>query len=364
MNLGTLIREAITAARTAPVPSLLILLVVAAMCLASIVTVGRQAAVESAVSAELSGPAARTLTVSDTAGSGALSGPVVQGLQSLDTAQAVIARQAPVDAVNGALGPGAERVAVAGLLGDVDQVLEITSGRLPSAGEAVVPLQMLAALRLAEPSGLLQGDDGTQWPIVGSFSTDAPFEDLQDVAVTVPALTSETTVQQIRVVATHLSTTRAMQQAALAVIDLNPQQTQISTATALSERNQSVTGELAGLGRSLLLLILAAGAFFVAVVVLADVLIRRRDLGRRRTLGISRPDLIVLVSLRTTIPALIGAVLGAIGGRLLLGPQSTLLPWDFTVAVAALAAITALLSSLPPAIVAATRDPVRIMRTA
>ena len=42
-----------------------------------------------------------------------------------------------------------------------------------------------------------------------------------------------------------------------------------------------------------LLLILGAGAFFVSIVVLADVLIRRRDLGRRRTLGIGRGDLIV-----------------------------------------------------------------------
>ena len=51
MNLRTLLREALTAARTAPVPSALVLLVVAAMCFAAVATVGRQAATEAAVAA-------------------------------------------------------------------------------------------------------------------------------------------------------------------------------------------------------------------------------------------------------------------------------------------------------------------------
>ena len=71
MNLRTLLREAVTAARTSPVPSALVLLVVAAMCFAAVATVGRQAATEAAVAAELSGPGARVLTVTDTGGTGA-----------------------------------------------------------------------------------------------------------------------------------------------------------------------------------------------------------------------------------------------------------------------------------------------------
>ena len=74
MNLRTLLREAVTAARTSPVPSALVLLVVAAMCFAAVATVGRQAATEAAVAAELSGPGARVLTVTDTGGTGFLTG--------------------------------------------------------------------------------------------------------------------------------------------------------------------------------------------------------------------------------------------------------------------------------------------------
>ena len=97
MNLRTLLREAVTAARTSPVPSALVLLVVAAMCFAAVATVGRQAATEAAVAAELSGPGARVLTVTDTGGTGFLTGATAATLAGLDTAEAALARDSPMD---------------------------------------------------------------------------------------------------------------------------------------------------------------------------------------------------------------------------------------------------------------------------
>ena len=135
-------------------------------------------------------------------------------------------------------------------------------------------------------------------------------------------------------------------------------------ARALAAGNATITGELAGLGRSLLLLILGAGAFFVAIVVLADVLIRRRDLGRRRTLGIGRADLVLLVAVRTAAPAVLGAVVGAGTGYAVVVGQGGALGLDFVAGVAVLAALTAVAASLLPAAFAAFRDPVRVMRTA
>ena len=87
----------------------------------------------------------------------------------------------------------------------------------------------------------------------------------------------------------------------------------------------------------------------MAIVVLADVLIRRRDLGRRRTLGIGRGDLILLVAVRTAVPALLGAVLGSGAGYAVVAGQGGTLGVDFVAAVAVLAALTALLASLAPA---------------
>lgn len=363
MRLPMLLREALTAARSSPVPSGLVLLVVAAMCFAAVATVGRQAAVEAAVAEELAGPAARTLTVTDISASNTLTGPVLNTLTGLAGTQAVLARERPIDAVNGALGPGSTPVAVIGVHGTIEAAIDITRGRLPGPSEVLVPEQLLNPLRLTEPAGYLQAADGTQWSIVGAFRAREPFTDLDTMALALPLTSPHTILQQVRVVADTLANVTVMREASLAVIDADPTQVQVATPTALSTTNQSITGQLAGLGRSLLLLILGVGAFFVTAVVLADVLIRRRDLGRRRTLGITRSDLIALVALRTTVPAIAGATLGSIGGYLLVTRQVGPVPLDFALAVAAMATLTAAIACLLPATYAATRDPVSVMRT-
>lgn len=364
MNLRTLLREAVTAARTSPVPSALVLLVVAAMCFAAVATVGRQAATEAAVAAELSGPAARVLTVTDSGGTGSLTGATVATLAGLDTAEAALARDIPVDTVNSAIGPGGTRVAVTHLVGTLDRGIELTRGRLPGPGEVVVPEAKLAELGLAQPSGAFEAADGRQWAVVGAFQARTPFDDLDGYALAVPATPASLVVQQVRVLAPDTAGTRAMQDSALAVIDPDPRSLQVQPARALAAGNETITGELAGLGRSLLLLILGAGAFFVAIVVLADVLIRRRDLGRRRTLGIGRADLVLLVAARTAVPAVLGAAAGAGTGYAVVVGQGGALGLDFVAGVAVLAALTAVVASLLPAAFAAFRDPVRVMRTA
>ena len=178
MNLRTLLREAVTAARTSPVPSALVLLVVAAMCFAAVATVGRQAATEAAVAAELSGPGARVLTVTDTGGTGFLTGATAATLPGLDTAEAALARDSPMDAVNTGIGRGGARVAVTNVVGTLDRGIVLTRGRLPAPGEVVVPEAKLAELGLAQPSGAIEATDGRQWAVVGAFQAQDPFQDL------------------------------------------------------------------------------------------------------------------------------------------------------------------------------------------
>ncbi len=358
-----LLREALTASRSAAVPSALVMLVVAAMCFAAVATVGRQAAVEAAVAEELAGPQARTLTITDTGGSNTMTGPTLNLLTGLKGTSAVIGRESPVDAFNGVLGEGSTPVAVVEVHGTLDVAVDLVEGRLPSPGEVIVPTDMLQTLRLATPAGHLKTPDGGQWAVVGSFAPRAPFDDLGRVALAGSETTSATTLQQLRVVADSVENVTAVRDATLAVVDIDPTQVQVATPAALNATNRAVTGQLAGLGRSLLFLILGVGAFFVTVVVLADVLVRRRDLGRRRTLGITRTGLVSLVALRTTAPALIGSLLGSLAGHLIVARQTAAVPLDFTLAVAVLATVTAAVACLPPAAYAATRDPVEVMRT-
>lgn len=163
-------------------------------------------------------------------------------------------------------------------------------------------------------------------------------------------------------VADSVPHTRAVQNAALAVLDPDPASIQVVLASAANSAAQDLAGTFNGFGRSVLLLILGAGAFFVAAVVLADVLIRRRDLGRRRTLGITRTALIALVATRTVLAAAVGAAVGVVSG-LWVASRGTDLPLAFAGGVAFLATLTALIACLPPALLAASRDPVEIMRT-
>lgn len=355
-----LVREALAAARSSPIPSLLVLLVVGSMCFSAIVTVGRQAAVESALAAEIAGPHARTLTITDTSSTEALRSSTLDVLAGLRHTQAVIGRDRPVDAVNGALGEGSTPVAVAGLHGTVERAVEIIRGRPPGPGQVMIPAAMMEVLRLEEPAGYLEARDGSQWAIVAAFEPRPPFEDLATMALTLPHAV-EASHQQIRIVVEDVEHVTAVRSAAFAIIDADPTQVQVSTPSAAS--NQGITDQIAGLGRSLLLIILGAGAFFVSTVVLADVLIRRRDLGRRRTLGITRSDLVTLVALRTSAPATLGAVLGAVGGYLLVARELGTVPVDFALATTVLAVLTATIACLPPAAYAANRDPVEVMRT-
>ena len=234
MNLRTLLREAVTAARTSPVPSALVLLVVAAMCFAAVATVGRQAATEAAVAAELSGPGARVLTVTDTGGTGFLTGATAATLAGLDTAEAALARDSPMDAVNTGIGRGGARVAVTNVVGTLDRGIVLTRGRLPAPGEVVVPEAKLAELGLAQPSGAIEATDGRQWAVVGAFQAQDPFQDLDGYALTVPAAPDALVMQQVRVLAADTAGTRAMQEAALAVIDPDPRASSTVSYTHLT----------------------------------------------------------------------------------------------------------------------------------
>jgi putative ABC transport system permease protein len=96
---------------------------------------------------------------------------------------------------------------------------------------------------------------------------------------------------------------------------------------------------------------------------LADVLVRRKDLGRRRALGASRGVIVGIVTARTFAPALLGAALGCASGLWVAARLGAAPPLDFVGGVAVLAVLSATFSAVPPALFAATRDPVAVLRT-
>ena len=362
MRARSLLREAWASAWASKVPTALVAIVVATMCFVALSTVGKAAANEDQIRQRLEAAGARRLSVTDTREGGFINPRTLALVGTLSSVDASVGVGVPYDVTNGRIGPGGTRVAAFPILGDVGQIGRLLRGRWPQPGEALVTVSAQQRLGLAEPVGYVATPDKTSYPIVGAIEVVAPFDDMAQSIIVNAA--GEPTARELRVVISSIPDVVATQKAILAILaPADPQGVSIESPAGLAETAQQLGGQLAGFGRSLLLLILGVGAFFVATVVLSDVLVRRRDLGRRRTLGATRADLTTLVTLRTLVPALAGAVLGTGIAAIVNARTGYPTPLVFATAGGVLAVLTALLAALPPATYAAHRDPVNVMRT-
>ncbi|MDQ7992738.1 MAG: FtsX-like permease family protein [Propionicimonas sp.] len=359
----TLLREALATAWASRVSSLLTISVVAAMCCACLLTVGRSAAAAGEIAARMEQAGARRLSVVDTAAAGFINPRTLSMIQGLSTVETANALGSPVDVVNGAVGAGGPRIPAWPILGEVASTITLVRGRIPQPGEAMISTTIQQTLGLTEPVGFLSTPDGTvQYPVVGSFSARAPFEDLGAGALI--AAPGGAVGRELRVVIDDITSATPTVAAILTTLSPpDPQAVSVESPTAIADTARDLNAQMAGYGRSLLLMILSVGGFFVASVTLADVLIRRRDLGRRRTLGITRSDLATLVTTRTLTVAVLGAGLGCAVGWAVNRYTGYLTPIPFTASVGILAALVAGLAAIPPAWYAARLDPVRVMRT-
>lgn len=362
MRLLVLLKEVVATAWATKVSSILAAVVVGAMCCASILTVGKTASNAAAVAAQMEGAGGRRLSVIDGRSEGFINARTLTGIQAVGTVERAVVLGTPSDVTNGAIGPGGIRVPAWPFLGAVDDAVTITRGRHPEVGEAVVSASALRNLGLAEPVGFVVTASGERFPVVGAFTARSPFDDL--AAGVLIAAAPDSPGRELRVVVTSMSAARPTVAAVLGILGPTDMQgVYVESPTSIADTARGLNDQLSTFGRSLLLMILGAGGFFVAAVVLTDVLVRRRDLGRRRTLGITRLDLASLVTLKTALTATVGAVAGCSAAWWVNRGGGITTPVDFTCAVGVLGVLVASLAAIPPAVFAAFRDPVAVMRT-
>lgn len=361
MRLGELVREAWASVRAQRVPTVMVAVLVAAMCATTVLTVGRADAAQEQVQARLDAAGARQLRVGDAKHQGFLTPSVISLVAGMDTVERAVGLSAPADVTNAAV--QGDLVTAWTVTGDLRDVLTLTAGRWPAPGEALVSSAAQELLGMDQPAGAISGTavDATSAAVVGSYQARAPFDDL---ATGVVVAGSGAASQHLAVIATTAATAGATQRAVLSLLArADPADLSVESPATLAEIQQDVLGDLAGYGRSLMLLVLGAGALLVAVVVLADVLLRRVDLGRRRALGAARWTIIALVVMRTGIAATVGALLGT-GAAVAVVHRSGQPPdVSFAAGTAVLAILTALIAAAPPAVAAAGQDPVRVLRT-
>ncbi len=364
MRFTSLLREALATTWAAKVASALVVAVVAGMCFAAVATVGRSASAVSDVAERLERAGARRLTVIDTKGQGFINESTLGVLNSVSTVESAHALGTPFDTVNGAIGAGGLKLPVWSLLGDTSTAVEMVRGRAPAEGEAIISVKTQRRLLLTEPLGYLTTLDGArQFPIVGAYEAGPALNKL-DAGALVNVPDSEAS-RELVVTIVDTAAATATVQAVLSVLAPPAQDdVAIESPTGLAATARQLEADLASQGRSLLLLILGVGGLFVAAVVLADVLVRRRDLGRRRTLGVTRTDLVAMVTVRCLITGALGACVGtfaAVVTNRMIGFDT---PPQFALGVAVLGLLVAAVAAVAPALYASRLDPVDVMRVA
>lgn len=363
MRLGELVAEAARANRARLAASIAVALLAAAMCLSSLLTVGRSAAAEDRLQDRLDTAGSRLLVVTNQRQLGLLPPAVVQLSAELDTVERAVGLTSPIDVSSGAVGPGGAPLPAWQVIGGVEQVAELTSGRWPAVGEVIVSDDARTALGLPGPYGYVVADD-QDFPVVGTFRARAPFEQLG--AGVVGSAAPDTSATTLHVVVGSADRAAATQAAILELVAAPQlQDLQVQSPLALASLQNQLGGDLVRFGDQILFLTLVGGSALTAAVVFVDVLVRRPDLGRRRALGATKGTIVALTMLRTALAAMVGIVVG-LGVALLIAAMTGLPapPLPFTAAIGVLALWVSVAAALIPALVAASQDPVRILRTA
>ncbi|WP_218052773.1 FtsX-like permease family protein [Cellulomonas algicola] len=354
-----LARDGVKSAVGQPTATATATLVIAVVCVVVLLTTGQAAAAERAVVAHIDSVGTRMIVTFDPSGEARIRGDSVASVNNLSSVAWAFGLSEAVDVQNANLA-GTERVGLRSVLGDLPDDVHLVTGRTPRAGEAVLGVQAAERLGLREGSGGVTGAART-WPIVGVVSATGPLDRLNTMALAVPTegvearyvYTLADDVRDVPALADQLPSVVSAARASDLQVD--------EPAGALALRDV-VAGELGRSSRQLMMLVLGVGLALVSVTILGSVAQRRRDFGRRRALGASRSAIVTLVMIQTGVAGSAGAVLGTVVGVAVLSVRDTPPPWSFSVGVAALAILVALAGAVPPALAAAWRDPVRILR--
>lgn len=361
-RLVRLASEAVRMGLSQPATTAVTAVIVAAVCGVIVSTTGQTVAAEREVLSRIDEAGTRTVVVEDTQGRAGFDPDVVERIAALDGVSWAVGF-GPASDVRPAGVAGAQPVAIRTLHGVLPDVVEASPWD-QRVGTALAGVEALAALGFETAAGPVRpSGDGPDVGVVGWLRADAPLEFMNRALVRDPSGGDD---QVIRVFALVESPQRVPTVAAAigSVLDPDdPSSVAVQTSEALVAVRAAVQGELGTYGRNLITLVLAAGLVLTALNVYGAVTTRRRDFGRRRALGASRPDIVTLITTQTTLTAIVGAALGTIVGAItverILGTTPDV---AFLVAIAVLAVIATTAAAVPPAVVAAFRDPVTILR--
>ena len=355
-----LVREGVAAARSAPVASLFTLVVIAAMCAGVLLTAGRTVGAQAAVVGSIDSAGTRMI--------------VVRADLSAGVTTSALDRIGRLD--------GVEWSAAFGRAEDVRNT-RFASARVPlrlswstdwsaiGIDEPVMRGDVALASALAvrqlgmeDGVGLVESDGGSGWAVVGPVRVPDHLAVLEPMLIAPQPFGADQPVAVLIVVVERPELVGPVSRALGDVLEpVDASRVTIEGSPALAELRALVDRQLGAFGRGLTLGILALTGALTALTLFGVVLLRRKDFGRRRALGATRGIVVGLVLVQTTVAAGAGAVLGTLGALVALVLGGDPVPSvAYSLAVAVLAVVVAVVGALAPAVVAANREPIRELR--
>lgn len=370
-SVGSLIAEGIANARSRPPSSILVIVLAGAMVVGVLATAGRTAAVEYQVLSTIDAVGTRFILVTDTDGEAGIPPRAVDRVRSLSGVESVIGLGAARDFRNAVFPVSGAPVPVWTVYGTLPPEVILVSGRWPQSGEVVVGPLARNNLGMAMPVGGLRQDvlllrlrDAPllDLSVVGEFDARPPFDFLQEGGISVSHQAD--VLRRLIVIVERPADVETTLPAIRYVLGaVQPDSVSVQGSEDFARLRQAVAGELGTFSRSAITGVLALGLLLIGFVVFATVTLGRRDFGRRRALGASRSAIVLLVVCQTLAAALVGAALGlGLGLAIALRLAGSLPDWGFNIGVTVLAIVTAFVAAIPPALIAAWRDPIRILR--
>ncbi|MFH1330482.1 MAG: ABC transporter permease [Actinomycetota bacterium] len=355
--------ESARVARSQPVSSTVTMLVVGGVCAVILSTTGQTYLAERQVLARIDEAGTRSIVITDPQGGAGLASAAVGRVEQLWHVEWVIGLGTAFD-VRPVGVQGGTPVAVRVFYGDVPPPVKMSAwDRVP--GTVVLGPSAQAALGFRVPAGGVTTSNHDDLAVVGSFRAIPPLAFLERSGLAAPD--SDDSASPVRAIYVSVERPEDVNPVARAIPMVlgtaDPTQVSVETSGNLAAVRSAVEGELGLFGRNLVLMALGAGLVLVALIMYGAVTARRKDFGRRRALGAGRAAITALVTLQATVTGILGAALGTfIGGGIVWRLTGELPSREFALAVATLAVLTTIIAALPPAIVAAHRDPIRVLR--
>lgn len=352
--------EAWRSAVSQPVSSIVIALVVAGVCAAILSTTGQTVQAEQEVLSRIDAAGTRSIIITDTQGNAGLNTAAVDRIAALTGVEWVVGF-GPASDVRAAGNPGGNPVAIRSMYGAIPPQVQFEVREL-NEGEALVGPDAQITLGLQTSLGGVTSKDSA-FAVVGPFIATEPLAFLNTGLLRRP-LATEQGLRSIHVLAATPDLVDDLTTGVLMVLGpQDPRSVAVETSETLAEVRAAIQGELGRFGRNIISLVLGAGLVLTALAVYSSVSSRRRDFGRRRALGATRPTIVALVAAQTALAATFGAVGGTLATATILAQTTDSLPdAQFATAIIVLAILSATFAALPPALIAAYRDPVHVLR--